>query len=184
MSGPNLRATGRAVRRPASAPVLVYPELEFDIPTRIGGRLPGPLPAPHGRDQAEPADHRPVPPPDAGRADHGQAAAPPAAAAGPRLRRRRGAARPVRDVRDQRRDRPAVPDADPRSVVHPPPVRRAADAGQPDRRHDGRSWPAWTRSWAGSTSDASIARPPAVSGDGAVPGLGPPDAARARSSSR
>ena len=39
---------------------------------------------------------------------------------------------------DQRRHGPAVPDADPRPVVHPPPVGRPADARQPDRGHDGR----------------------------------------------
>ena len=48
-----------------------------------------------------------------------------------------GPARPVRDLRDQRRHGPAVPDADPRPELHPPPGGRPADAGQPDRRHDG-----------------------------------------------
>ena len=52
---------GRAVRPATGASVLVYPELEFDVPTRAGGRLPRPLPAPDRGDQAEPADHRPVP---------------------------------------------------------------------------------------------------------------------------
>ena len=58
-------------------------------------------------------------------------------AAGPGLRGGRGAARPVRRLRDQRRHRPAVPDADPRPALHPPPGGRPADAGQPHRRHDG-----------------------------------------------
>src|SRR4029078_12165398 len=94
-------------------------------------------PGPDRRDQAKPPDHRPVPPPDAGRPDHGQAAAVAPPATGPGLRRGRGPARPVRRLRDQRRHRPAVPDADPRSVVHPPPVGRHADARPPDRRRNG-----------------------------------------------
>ena len=112
-SGPNLRATGVPVRRPPRAPVQRLPGARLRHPDPRRGRLPGPLPAAHGRGQAEPADHRPVPPRDAGRPDHGQAAAPPPAASGPRLRRGRGAAWPVRDVRHQRRHPPAVPDAHP-----------------------------------------------------------------------
>ena len=86
----------RAVRHPPGAPVQRLPGARLRHPDPDRGRLPGPLPAPDGRDQAEPADHRPVPPPDARRAGHGQAPAPPPAAAGPRLRRGRGPARPVR----------------------------------------------------------------------------------------
>ena len=78
-----------------------------------------------------------MPAPDARRPGDGEGAAAASAAAGARVRRRRVAARPVLGVRDQRRDRPAVPAADPRPVVHPPPVGRAVDAGPPHRRHDG-----------------------------------------------
>ncbi len=116
---------GRAVRRPPRAPVQRLSGARLRHPDPLRGRLPGPLPRAHGRDQAEPADHRPVPPRDAGRPDHGQAAATPPAPAGPRLRRGRGPARPVRDLRHQRRHAPAVPDAHPRPLVHPPPGGRA-----------------------------------------------------------
>ena len=61
---------GRAVRRPPGAPVQRLSGARLRHPDPQRGRLPGPLPAAHGRDQAEPADHRPVPPPDAGRPDH------------------------------------------------------------------------------------------------------------------
>ena len=99
MTGPNLRATGVPVRRPPGAPVQRLPRARLRHPDPQRGRLPRPLPAPDGRDQAEPADHRPVPPPDARRPGHGQAAAPAAAAPGPGLRRHRGPARPVRRLR-------------------------------------------------------------------------------------
>ena len=96
---PEPAGDGRPVRRPAGAPVQRLPGARLRHPDADRGRLPGPLPAPDGRDQAEPADHRPVPPPDARRPDHRQAAAAPAAAAGPGLRRGRGPARPVRGLR-------------------------------------------------------------------------------------
>ena len=137
MTGPNLRATGVPVRHPPGAPVQRLPGARVRHPDPDRGRLPGPLPAAHGRDQAEPADHRPVPAQHARRAGHRQAAAPAAAATGPGLRRGRGTARAVLDVRHQRRHGPALPDADPRPIVHPPPVGRSDDAGPPDRRHDG-----------------------------------------------
>ena len=102
MTGPNLRATGVPFDVRRAHPYCVFPELEFDIPTRDRGRLPGPLPAPDGRDQAEPPDHRPVPPPDARRPDHGQAAAAPAAAARagptPRSRGRAASTPPTRSA--------------------------------------------------------------------------------------
>ena len=173
MTGPNLRATGVPFDVRRAHPYSVYPGARLRHPDADRGRLPGALPAPHRRDQAEPPDHRPVPPPDARRAGHGQAAAPAPAAPGPGLRGGRGPARPVRDLRHQRRHRPAVPDAHPRPVVHPPAGGRRDDAGPPHRRHHGRSWPASTRSWAASTSDAVVAE---VAGDR-------PDPARARSSS-
>ena len=135
-TGPNLRATGVPFDIRRAHPYSVYPELDFDIPTRRG-RQPRALPASDGRGQAEPADHRPVPAPDAGRPGDRQAAAAAAAAPRPCLRGGREPARPVRHVRRQRRHRPALPDADPRPVVHPSAVGRAADEGQPHRRHHG-----------------------------------------------
>src|SRR4029079_18002773 len=53
------------------------------------------------------------------------------------LRRGRRPARAVLDVRHQRRDGPAVPDAHPRPELHPPAVGGRDDAGPPDRRHHG-----------------------------------------------
>ena len=96
MTGPNLRATGVPFDVRRAHPYSVYPGARLRHPDADRGRLPRPLPAPHGRDQAEPADHRPVPPPDARRPGDGQAAAPAAPAAGSGLRRHRGPARPVR----------------------------------------------------------------------------------------
>src|SRR6185437_8219379 len=49
----------------------------------------------------------------------------------------RGPARPVRNLRGQRWDGPAVPDADPRPELPAPGIDRAPDARPPDRRHDG-----------------------------------------------
>ena len=138
MTGPNLRATGVPFDVRRAHPYSVFPELDFDIPTRDEGdclaryllrmdeikqslriidqclhQMPdGPIMA------KLPRLLRPRP----GRAYAGD----------------RGAARPVRRLRHQRRHRPAVPDADPRPVVHPPPGGRRDDAGPPDRRHDGR----------------------------------------------
>ena len=83
MTGPNLRATGVPFDVRRAHPVQRLPGARVRHPDADRGRLPGPLPAPDGRDQAEPPDHRPVPPPDARRPDHGQAAAPAAAAARP-----------------------------------------------------------------------------------------------------
>ena len=137
MTGPNLRATGVPFDIRRAHPYSVFPELEFDIPTRTEGdclaryllrmdeikqslriidqclhNMPdGPVMA------KLPRLLRPRP--------------------GPGLRRGRGPARPVLDLRHQRRHRPAVPDADPRPVVHPSAVGRPDDAGPPDRRHDG-----------------------------------------------
>ncbi len=81
----------RSPRLPAGPPVQRLPGARVRHPDPRRGRLPGPLPGPDRRDQAEPPDHRPVPPQHARRADHGQAAAPPPAAAGPGVRRHRGA---------------------------------------------------------------------------------------------
>ena len=57
----------RAVRRPPGASVQRLPRARVRHPDPDRGRLPRPLPAAPRRDQAEPADHRPVPPPDARR---------------------------------------------------------------------------------------------------------------------
>ena len=93
---------GRAVRHPPGPPVQRLPRARVRHPDPVRGRLPGALPAAHGRDQAEPADHRPVPPQHARRPDHGQAAAAAAATARPRVRRRRrtraGSTRPTRSA--------------------------------------------------------------------------------------
>ena len=141
MTGPNLRATGVPFDFRRAHPYSVFPELEFDIPTRDEGdclaryllrvdeikqslriidqclhQMPdGPIMA------KLPRLLRPRP----GRAY--------AAVEGPRGQ--------YAAYVDQRRHRPALPDADPRPVVRPSPGGRRADAGPPDRRHDGRSWP-------------------------------------------
>ena len=138
MTGPNLRATGVPFDVRRAHPYSVFPELEFDIPTRTEGdclaryllrmdeikqslriidqclhNMPdGPIMA------KLPRLLRPRP----GRAYAGD----------------RGPARPVRGLRHQRRHRPAVPDAHPRPVVHPPAGRRPDDARPPHRRHHGR----------------------------------------------
>src|SRR6185503_18146311 len=57
-----------AVRYAPGAPVQHLSRARLRHPDPRGRRLPGALPASDGRDQAEPADHRPVPAPDAGRA--------------------------------------------------------------------------------------------------------------------
>ena len=59
----------RAVRCPAGASVQRLSGARLRHPDPQRGRLPRPLPAADGRDPPEPADHRPVPPPDARRAD-------------------------------------------------------------------------------------------------------------------
>ncbi|MEJ7696787.1 MAG: hypothetical protein WKF78_09290 [Candidatus Limnocylindrales bacterium] len=125
-TGPEPAGDGRALRRPPGPSLQRLPRTRIRHPDPNGGRLPGALPAAHGRGQAEPADHRPVPAPDAGRADHGQDAAPDPAATRARLRRGGGSARPVRHLRHERRHAPAVPDAHPRSLVRPPPGGRAS----------------------------------------------------------
>ena len=103
MSGPPLRATGRALRRAPRAPLQRLPGARVRHPDAHRGRLLCALPAPHRGDQAVAPHHRPGAAPDARRAGHGQAAAPAARAAGPRLRRPREPARPVRRLRHQRR---------------------------------------------------------------------------------
>ena len=112
VSGPNLRASGVPFDVRRAHPYSVYPELEFDIPTRGAGRGGDSLDRYLLRlDEVtrEPADHRPVPPQHAGRADHGPPAAPAPPPPGPRVGRGRGAARPVRHLRHLGRHRPAVP---------------------------------------------------------------------------
>ena len=52
VTGPNLRASGVPFDIRRAHPYSVYPELDFDIPTRERGRLAGPLPAPDGRGHA------------------------------------------------------------------------------------------------------------------------------------
>ena len=77
-------------------PYSVYPELEFDIPTRNEGDSYARylLHLDEIKQSIRIIDQ--VPPPDARRAGHGQAAAPAAAAAGARLGGHREPARPVR----------------------------------------------------------------------------------------
>ena len=137
ITGPNLRATGVPFDVRRAHPYTVYPELDFDIPTRTEGdclaryllrmdeikqslriidqclhQMPdGPVMA------KLPRLLRPRP----GRAY--------AAIEGPRGQ--------LLDLCHQRRHGPAIPDADPRPVVHPPPVRRRHDARPPHRRHHG-----------------------------------------------
>ena len=120
------------VRHPPGAPVLGLPRARVRHPDPgprpQRRRRARPLPAARRGDQAEPADHRPVPAQHARRAGHGEAAETAPAAARPGVGRDRGAARPVRDLRDLGRHRPAVPDEDPRPVVRAPPARRSPDA--------------------------------------------------------
>ena len=132
MTGPNLRATGVPFDIRRAHPYSVFPELEFDIPTRSEGdclaryllRMDEIKQSLRIIDQCR-------------RTGHGQAPAVAAAAPGSRVRRGRGAARPVRRLCRQRRHGPAVPDAHPRPVVHPPAVGRRHDARSFDCRHDG-----------------------------------------------
>ena len=138
MSGPNLRATGVPFDMAPGPSLQHLSGARVRHPDAPGGRLPRPLPAADGRDQAEPAHHRPVPPPDARWPDDGEASAAAPPAAGSCVCRYRGAARAVRRVRRQRRHRPALPHAHPRSIVPAPPVGRPDDAGAPGGRHDGR----------------------------------------------
>ena len=153
MTGPNLRATGVPFDIRRAHPYSVFPELEFDIPTRTEGDCLARylLRMDEIKQSLRIIDQCLHNMPDG-----------PVMAKLPRLLRPRpgrayaggrGPARPVRDLRHQRRHRPAVPDADPRPVVHPPAVRRPDDARPPHRRHDGDHGVASTRSWAASTSD-------------------------------
>ena len=137
MTGPNLRATGVPFDIRRAHPYSVFPELEFDIPTRSEGdclaryllrmdeikqslriidqclhNMPdGPIMA------KLPRLLRPRP--------------------GPRVRRRRRTPRAALQLCDQRRDRPTVPDADPRPLVHSSAIRWADDAWASGRRHHG-----------------------------------------------
>jgi hypothetical protein len=134
---------GHPVRPSPDAPVLDLPRARVRHPDPVRGRLAGPLPAPDGGDQAEPADHRPVPRADARRPDHGQAAPADPAAAGSGVVRHRGAARRLRRLRDLGRLRPAIPPQDPRPELHPPPGGGRAPARPPPGGHDGDHGP-WT----------------------------------------
>ena len=77
------------VRHPPGAPVLGLPGARVrrpdPRPRPRGRRRARPLPAAGRGGEAEPADHRPVPPQHARRPGHGEAAAPAPAAAGPRV---------------------------------------------------------------------------------------------------
>jgi hypothetical protein len=134
-TGPNLRASGIPYDLRRAHPYSVYPGSISTSPLERG-RRPGRY-LPVSTISAEPPDHRPVPPPDAGWPDHGQAAATDAAPPGTRVRRRRRAPWRVRGLRHQRRERPAVPLPDPRSELPAPPVVHADDARAPHRRLDG-----------------------------------------------
>ena len=160
MTGPNLRATGVPFDLRRAHPYSIYPELEFDIPTRTEGdclaryllrmeeikqslriidqclhQMPdGPIMA------KLPRLLRPRP----GRAW--------AAVEGPRGQY---ATYAISDGTDQP-FRLRIHDPS----LHPPPGRRRADARQPPRRHDGDHGVAWTRSWAASTSDGVVGAGP------------------------
>ena len=142
VTGPNLRAAGVPFDIRRAHPYSVYPELEFDIPTRgTEGRrrLPRPLPAAPRRDQGEPADHRPVPPQHARRTGHGPPAAPAPAAPGSGLGRRRGT-RAACSGRTRSRTAPTSRSGS-RSTTRPSSTCSSSallDEGQPDRGHDGR----------------------------------------------
>ena len=137
MTGPNLRATGVPFDVRRAHPYSVFPELEFDIPTRDEGDCLARylLRMDEIKQSLRIIDQCLAP--DARWTGHGQAATPPPAATRAGLRRDRGTARPALDLRGQRRHRPALPDADPRPVVHPPPVGRLDDAWTFDCRHNG-----------------------------------------------
>ena len=142
VTGPNLRAAGIPFDIRRAHPYSVYPELEFDIPTRG-----------HGPDGGDALDRYLLRVEEVKQSlriiDQCLHNMPdgPVMAKLPRLLRPRpgrawagdrGAARPVRDLRDLGRHRPAVPDEDPRPVVRASPARRDPDAGQPHCGHDGR----------------------------------------------
>ena len=96
VTGPAMRATGVPYDVRRAHPYSVYPGARVRDPDAHRGRLVRALPAPPRRDQAEHPDHRPGAAPDARRPGDGQAAAPAARAARPRLGRAREPARPVR----------------------------------------------------------------------------------------
>ena len=99
MTGPPLRATGVPYDVRRAHPYSVYPELEFDIPTRTEGDSYARYLLHLDEIKREHPHHRPGAPPDARRPGDGQAPAPPADPAGPRLHRHREPARPVRLLR-------------------------------------------------------------------------------------
>ena len=119
-------------------PYSVYPELDFDIPTRAGGRLRSPATSSASTRSSRSLriiDQCLHQMPDG-----------PVMARLPRLIRPRPgrACAAVEGPRGMyaayaisRRHGPAVPHADPRPELRPPPARRAHDPGQPHRRHDG-----------------------------------------------
>ncbi len=142
VTGPNLRAAGVPFDIRRAHPYSVYPELEFDVPTRGHGPEGGDaldrylLRVEEVKQSLRIIDQCLHNMPDG-----------PIMAKLPRLLRPRpgrawagieGPRGPLRDLRDLGRHRPAVPDEDPRPLVRAPPARRHPDARQPDRRHHGR----------------------------------------------
>ena len=154
VTGPDTARDRRALRRPPRAPVQRLSGARLRHPDAHRGRLLRALHAPRRRDPREHPDHRPGAARDARRAGHGQAPAP-----DPRSRRvvpsspSRARAASTRATRiSDGSDQPF------RLRIHDPSYFNlqavgALMPGQPDRRHDGRSWPASTRSWAASTSE-------------------------------
>ena len=152
LTGPNLRASGIALDMRRAHPYSVYPELDFDIPTRDEGDCLARylLRMDEIRQSLRIIDQCLHEMPDG-----------PVMAKLPRLLRPRpgrayaaveGPARPVRDLRHQRRHGPAVPDADPRPELRPPPVGRPADCPATSSPTRWPSWPRSIRSWAAWTS--------------------------------
>ena len=137
VSGPNLRASGVPFDLRRAHPYSVYPELDFDIPTRSEGdslaryllRMDEVRQSLRIIDQCL---HQMPDGPVSARLPRLLRPRP-----GARLRRGGGAARAVLHLRDQRRDGPAVPDADPRPQLPPPPADGPAHAGQPHPGHHG-----------------------------------------------
>src|SRR5487761_2222099 len=127
-TGPDLRASGVPFDIRRAHPYSVYPELEFDVPTRREGDSLARylLRMDEVRQSLRIIDQCLHQMPDG-----------PVMARLPRLQRGGGAPRPVLLLRDERRDGPAVPAAHPRPQLPAPPAGRAADAREPDRRHDG-----------------------------------------------
>ena len=156
MTGPNLRATGVPFDVRRAHPYSVYPELDFDIPTRSEGDCLARylLRMDEIKQSLRIIDQCLHQMPDG-----------PVMAKLPRLLRPRpgrayagieGPRGQYAAYVDQRRDRPAVPDADPRPVVHPPPGGRRDDARAPRSPTPWPSWHPWTPSWAASTSDGCL----------------------------